>query len=114
MRPAKTVKEVLKAVEWILTNIGWCRGACFRDKEGQTMGSVVNNKSIQPEDYDRLGAVCITGALGLVEAEPDLVFEARKRLYEAAGMEVMSYNDEVATSKQQMINLVRKAIKETK
>jgi hypothetical protein len=116
MSQAKTSTEVLKAVEWILENVGWSQSANFRDKDGQTIGSCVSQR-LDPEQAHKLGSVCLNGALLLVETTRENYDAARARLIKALPNHlrtVMGFNDNEKTTKDKVLKVVRKAIKETK
>lgn len=112
MRQARSVNEVLKAVEWILLNVGWTQNASFCDKDGNILGHCTDN-SLDKQLYPQVASVCISGAVGLVNTNQHLKNEAMLRLNKAVSgndPSAMYLNDKVGTTKRRMLALVRRAI----
>lgn len=106
---AKTTKEVLKAVEWLLTNVGWCQGFNYRDTGGRS-------RYIDEIDQDpkMLGSMCILGAFELVEANPRQIEVARKHFKTVNYINYVSdFNDDKKRTKEEVLAAVRKAINES-
>src|ERR1700722_11488371 len=101
MSMAKTSTEVLKAIEWIITNVGWSQGANFRDKDDQKIGSCVS-ETLDPEQAHKLGSVCLNGALLLVETTKENRELAEARLVKSLPnhLTVMGFNDNEKTTKE--------------
>jgi hypothetical protein len=56
---AKTVKEVLIAVEWILTHKGWAQGSYYQTQNGK------HRYTLTPD----VQAFCLLGAIEAVETD---------------------------------------------
>jgi hypothetical protein len=109
MTAAKNSTEVLKAVEWIITNIGWTQFASYRSENGNPIGSSTD-RSISEELYSEISSVCLTGAIGLVDASSVVKNKAIDRLIKASGGRgIMRFNDN-AYDKQEVIDLIHKAM----
>lgn len=97
---AKTVKEVLIAIKWILENIGWCKG---------TWSKYLNGKPV---------AFCLSGACNTVEPEYGwLIEDARQAMRDviydvAPNRDIASFNDSTLTTKKDVIRMLDKAIKQ--
>ena len=110
MRKAKNSTEVLKAVEWILTNIGWTQHASYRNKHGDVIGSCIDLR-LPKHFHSSLGTACLAGAIGLVNAPDSLKERAIVRISKAAkGKSPMEFNDDCGRTKKQVINIIRKAL----
>jgi hypothetical protein len=120
-KQAKSVKQVLKAVEWILLNVGWTKFANFRDKDGQAIGWAIDDNldpmrypDLDPMRYPDLGSVCINGAVQLVNCSYKLKANALHLLDESVPEGIgsaMSLNDSENSTKEVMVKLVRRAIR---
>jgi hypothetical protein len=109
MRQAKNSTEVLKAVEWILTNVGWTQHSSYRDGYGRTIGGCTD-VHLREEHHSSLRSACLSGAVGLVNASDAAKKQAIARLVKAAnGKHPMDFNDDDGRTKQQVIDVVRKA-----
>src|ERR1700727_201819 len=105
---AKTAKEVLVAVKWILENVGWCKGSNARYKNGVKYCLL---KAIQRPDM--IGSCCINGAIQLVEANENIRFRAERlisRVLPKNNAGVIQFNDSKNTTKQDIIDVLNKAI----
>jgi cation transport ATPase len=107
MAKAKTGVEVLQAMEWIIDNVGWCQGALFRDKGGQIIYGLTKDQ------YTRIGSVCLTGAMRLVDAKEGTAIYDAIVLFKDANKNLgfVRFNDEPKRTKEQVIAALRKAIK---
>lgn len=94
---AKTSTEVLQAAKWILENVGWTRKQ-FTKTNGK--GKVVG--------------VCASQALYSVEIDNDtygyIRGEARRRLEEVIGNDIVGFNDRPSTKKRDVVRAFKKAI----
>lgn len=107
MSEAKTPKEVLQAMEWMLENVGWTRAVAYRNKDGIEI------------DYDdtnllmmSLGSMCLLGAENLVEANEAIKSDARRIFLDANKVPgLVWFNDLLARDKEDVIQALRKAIK---
>ncbi len=92
---AKTSTEVLKAAKWIVEHVGWCK------------------KSFTKHDKnDKLIGVCATQAIFAVDVDDDVRIEARQRLENAMGGNIIAFNDRPKTKKRDVIRAFNKAIGE--
>lgn len=100
MSKSKTVEEVLIAAKWLLQNVGWVQNLSikFDHKSGKVIG------------------VCAGEALFAVEAESEIISnEAILRLGEAIGMrDIVAYNDDPSTTKEEVLAAFDRAIQESK
>lgn len=94
MSQAKTAKEVLVAVHWIIKNHGWVQ---------RKASSTENGKH----------SFCLVGALNSVVTDPMVERDARKVLYAILGKDdsIICWNDRPGRTKNQVLGLLRKAIK---
>jgi hypothetical protein len=109
---AKTVKEALIAVEWMLENIGWCQNDYYQDKEGNGIPPY-NVHDFGPQ---LVGSMCLKGAIDLVVADPHV----RDALYiqlhgtincKMKNMSICQFNDLPSTCKEDILGLVKQAIR---
>ena len=105
MAKAKTPVEVLKAMEWIITNVGWCQWVTYRDKTGRFIGE---DDEI---DASKLGSVCLSGAMLLTNANWQAIIRATELFREVNKIGMVAFNDAPGRTKKQVINALRKAIK---
>lgn len=104
---AKSVKEVLIAMKWILENIGWCQGSNF----------IVKN-TLERTDYfpkKELDSVCLLGALHAIETDETIRDNAcclLQNMVNGTGLSI--WNDNSKRSKQQVLNLLDQAIERIK
>lgn len=103
---AKTVKEVLAAAEWLLTNIGWTQGAGYRDKEGKRLNV---NKYSPVNNLPQIRSMCLLGALYLVEATGATYIKAVRLLEDVGHTPVMMLNDRQGQTLQGVLKVIRKA-----
>jgi len=85
MAKAKSAKGVLKAVRYIIAEIGWLRGAYFhyktaRPNTGNFYSYIAPTTVEAGKDLD---GCCLEGALLLVEADSNFKDKARERLIKA-------------------------------
>lgn len=114
MAQAKNSTEVLKAVKWILTNIGWTKGNNYLD----TLGKPLDHTGLLSEDlYPKVGSVCLNGALNLVEADNatkeisrTLLLSEIDRTTNNHYETITSFNDR-SYSKEDVLALLDRAIK---
>lgn len=104
MSQAKNSTEVLQAMHWIIDQIGWCKGAKFRDKLGHRMITPFSERK-------SLDSVCLSGAYCLVEGNQDVKEGAwarlHKRLEPAAPVD---WNDDAERTKQNVLQLLKDEI----
>jgi hypothetical protein len=109
---AKTVKEVLVAMEWIIDHVGWTRGVMYRRKDG---GHCSSSKEAL-DNAQNLDGVCLVGANNLVETEDNgyvLKREANNHLRNSINItSLITFNDRFALNKQEVLEAIRKAIRE--
>ena len=94
---AKTPKQVIKAAEWMLTNIGWCQGALSKsDEDGNYSG------------------FCLLGALIYAEASEktlaqakSLVLDAIKKQYPICDGSFIVFNDDIYRTKDEVLDLLK-------
>ena len=105
---AKTGVEVLKAMEWLLTNIGWCQHFSYRDKSGACMYIPTTNAQ-----YKELGSMCLLGAMAVVDTEPRHAWAAVNLILDVnePDFHLAHFNDTPGRTKEQVIKLLHKAIK---
>lgn len=98
MAQAKNSTEVLKAVKWMLENIGWTQ-----------------NHSYQYDDETgKITAMCISGAIRQVEALPqhrDRAMQRLNALVPAKMGHAVTFNDHEKTTKKMVINLINRALR---
>lgn len=102
---AKTVKEVIIAAKWILENVGWHKGNMFRDVKGKAI--ISSTAVLNPE---RVGSVCAAGAVRLVDKFPSLEENTLRALSAQMGRPVWLWNDTIASSKKEVLDLFDQAI----
>jgi hypothetical protein len=104
---AKTPKQVLQAVEWMITNVGWTQGTNYRDKNGKAISTAfVDSHPI------KIGSMCLRGALNLVETDsPNARNIAKELIYKSIPMSITGFNDVPLRTKEQVIEAIHKAIK---
>jgi hypothetical protein len=109
MSKAINGKQVLQAMEWIITNVGWCQGNFFQDIKG---GTLTFSEAIK--DYHQVGAVCLSGACEMVEVGTDKQAsrEAFDLFFTANNQYFIAYNDAPGRTKEEVIAALRKAIQE--
>jgi hypothetical protein len=96
MSQAKTVKQVLTAAKWMIENIGWTKG----------IFAVYNKEMNGPV------AFCAAGAINRVEVDNyNLLSSARMMVSDAAGQNLVSFNDGPNTTKEDVLKAFDKAIK---
>src|ERR1700674_1976670 len=108
MSQAKTAKEVLQAMEWIVSNIGWTQGTMYRNRNGE---------GISPNQIQEMGlsSVCLYGAFRLVEADLVLRREAQAIFWQSnflpngSAMDFVRFNDAPGRTKEEVISALRKA-----
>lgn len=101
---AKTPKQVLQAIHWIIKNVGWNKGNFFIDKTGSSVGAA------QLSDKNPPAAMCIRGAWHLVEADFMIKQQAWVALCSTApATSPISFNDSPHTSKSDVLNLIQSA-----
>ena len=112
---ATTVKEVLVAARWILTHYGWCKGSLWKDQDDVNIYST----SYISSGEAKLGCCCLSGALLLVDTDNEQVrmkaYDLLENHMELLGnhmekVSVPSWNDQLNRTKQQVINLLNRAI----
>jgi hypothetical protein len=114
---AKTVKQGLIAVKWMLKNIGWCQQRYYQDSEGENLGlyDVQNFLS----SAKKVCSMCLEGAIELVEVDDERV---RGGMYDALDAvldarygkgNLTRFNDLKSTSKGDVLDVVDQAIKES-
>lgn len=119
---AKTVKEALIAVKWMLENIGWCQQRFYQDSKGRSLGldNVHNFNSFL--SAMKVCSMCLEGAIELVEVDDECV---RGGMYDALDaalaprygedeVSLIKFNDDVSTKKKDVIRLLNTAIKQAK
>lgn len=117
---AKTVKEGLIAIKWMLENIGWCQNGYYRDKGGARLD--MSGVSIYTSTAKKVHSMCLEGALELVEVDDERVRGGMYDALDAAlapryGEEeasLIKFNDDVSTKKKDVIRLLNTTIKQAK
>jgi hypothetical protein len=114
MSQAKNSTEVLKAMEWILVNVGWTQRANFRDKAGNIIGSSLDG-TLRKGSYQFLSSVCINGAALLVETTEQLREDAVARVVAELPKNFkpsssILFNDDKNTTKKMVLSVIRRAI----
>jgi len=96
---AKTDKEVLKAAEWMITNIGWC----------QYRPAMYNGDHVPM-------AFCLTGAIQFVEASGTIKAAARELLRTALAIHepemhgsIIGFNDSPGRHRDEVVKLLKRA-----
>lgn len=78
-KKARTVKQALDAIAWMLQHVGWCQGVAYRNQFGTSIDQEDINKDNLPT------CMCIAGAWGLVEyANPSIKNKTLSSLNQAA------------------------------
>lgn len=104
---AKTPKQVLIAAEWILSHVGWCQNAFYRNKKGK----VIDIFPINTDNIPKVASACLAGAIHLVEANGLSVIQARKLLDNVIGSDdTTGYNDTKGRTKEEVLATIRLAI----
>lgn len=117
---AKTPKQVLQAAEWILTNVGWSQGCLCKDENGSMImvESTDHAGGFRPEAGEPpIAGACLGGALGLVETDPDIRTQAFGILadviqHHTGSRYIIFFNDNPNRTKQEVLKVIREAIKE--
>jgi hypothetical protein len=101
---AKTVKEVLTAVEWMLTHIGWTQGISYRDGGGISLYR-------DPDNIPQIKSMCLGGAFDLVEVENNLLRTQAICHFNSVNyiLNHVRFNDSPNTTKNMVIAALRKA-----
>lgn len=102
MSKAKTVDEVLTAVEWMLENVGWSQGRSYRDAHGMPLDS-------GGVDISKIGSMCLVGAINLVEVENREILSRAARLLNTVNHGIVVFNDYPGRTKEEVIAGIRKA-----
>jgi hypothetical protein len=101
---ATNVKEGLIATKWILENYGWCKGYYQVNEEGNS----VEDPITQP-----FCGSCLSGAMQLVEYEPDNISSlTRREVCDFIGGSIPFYNDTQERTKEEVIALLDRLIAE--
>jgi hypothetical protein len=107
---ATTVKEVLVAMRWIIDNVGWCQGALYTDKSGDKHNIIPPYDTVLKDD---ISGVCLSGAWYLVECDNEKVKDnALNILNSLTSYGMIVYNDSFCRTKEQVLALLDKAIKQ--
>jgi hypothetical protein len=107
---ATTPKEVLIATKWILTNFDWCQGSWYKAADDKAISS----RDIL-EGRVQLNSCCLDGALSLVDCDVSAAWSKANDLLEqdeaVHGMDgLVHWNDTKGRTKEQVINLLNRAI----
>jgi hypothetical protein len=108
---AKTVKQALIAMRYILNRYGWCQGNYYVDKQG--------NSIISPYQGP-LGGCCLSGARDLVECDDydtwcQIRYQINSRIWNVIGImyaTIPAWNDHPNRTKQEVLDLLDKLIEE--
>jgi hypothetical protein len=108
MSKATTVKEVLQAVEWILTEVGWTQHTCWRDANGNSIDVIG-----KPEKIPEVSCACLLGAFDLVKVKQQVRMDAMSLFRDTNNivLTITIFNDYPKRTKAQVLRAVRKAIK---
>lgn len=106
MTQAKTSTQVLKAMYWILDNVGWCQGLRYADNKGQsiTRADIMTGR-VKP------AACCLIGARYLVVSTYEADNKAWARLKKRHGdYSLVPFNDRPGRTKQEVLKLIQDEI----
>ena len=107
---ARTVKEGLIAIKWILENKGWHQGTCFRDAKGHPINRSVKETN---DNLHNIASCCLFGAHCLVEYDdhtlPNKVLNALQ--HSDTNYSMSLFNDEIGRTKDEVITLLDKVIR---
>jgi hypothetical protein len=100
---ATTAKEVLIATKWILTHYDWCQLHWEIDVDGDC----TSNPTEYTSGKRRLKSCCLSGAIGLVEADWATKYDALGAIDKAiGGTYVSTWNDQAGRTKEQVLALL--------
>lgn len=101
---AKTVKETLKAMLWMYENtLEWTQKSTWRN----ILGEPVYNLGVD------IHSACLYGNLSLVDTDAGINMKTQDALRSLTGHSLVLWNDSSLRSKKDVIDLLKKLIKES-
>lgn len=113
MSEAKTVRQALRAIRWMLENVGWCQERFYLDANGKQLNSeIVLRGRVAP------CKMCLSGAIQLVQVTKDVGQKTfgliHKEIRSMGYTGTIDFNDHPKTTSEMVIGMLKAAEKKAK